>query len=156
MTLISCWPHPAKMLSSFSYSSVFFLALSLSLFLFLPFPLFILFYVRLFWKTFVSCFCLLNKSCAHSLFSRSYHFLQVHPWTYRVPPWTACLSSSILSSFLIAPAGSHSTKSLSFFFNFFFFVFSSLFSCSLLRCHTLGRAERKLARRLSIVRHQWS
>ncbi len=38
MTLISCWPHPAKMLSSFSYSSVFFLALSLSLFLFLPFP----------------------------------------------------------------------------------------------------------------------
>ncbi len=98
----------------------------------LPHTLFILCYARLFGKTFVSCFCLLNKSRAHSLFSRSYHFLTSSDPAYSPSlDWLCVLGPHY--SFLISPVGFHSPKSplplsdaLFFssqtFFPFFFFL----------------------------------
>jgi len=118
MTLVSSWPHPTQ--------NAFFLFHRVPFFF--PFTLFILFYVRLFWKTFVSCFCLLNKSWAHSLFSRSYHFLQVHPWTYRVLPPCELRASLRLffphfSLLLLVPTHRNLSHSSSTFFSFFIQLF---------------------------------
>lgn len=134
----------------FLFHSEFRFFIFIFIFLFSHFALFILFYVRLFWKTFVSCFCLLNKSWGSFIILEELSLpTQVHPWAHRVryhPGKTVCAPPSVYS-FLISHCSCWFPLTeiilLQLFFSsssssFFFFLYPVV---PLLRCHTLGRAE---------------